>query len=146
MLSFPPWKVALVLLTLFVGLLCAAPNVLTEQQRAQYLGWLPVKPLNLGLDLKGGASILLEVDPVELRQNELRNVNRAVGEKLRETPLIPVISRNPEGDAIVVKLRNAEDAQTAIARLKQLSKPPAGAIGQTDYYAITQRADGAIEL
>ena len=28
--------------------------------------------------------ILLEVDPVELRQNELRNVNRAVGEKLRD--------------------------------------------------------------
>ncbi len=146
MLRFPLWKVSLVLLTLFAGLLCAAPNLLTEQQRAQYLGWLPVKPLNLGLDLKGGASILLEVDPVELRQNELRNVNRAVGEKLRETPLIPVISRNPEGDAIVVKLRNAEDSQTAIARLKQLAKAPAGSIGVGDSYVITQRADGAIEM
>lgn len=146
LLRFPLWKVVLVLGTLFIGLLCAAPNVLTEEQRAQYLGWLPVKPLNLGLDLKGGASILLEVDPVELRQNELRNVNRAVGEKLRETPLIPVVSRNPEGDAIVVKLRNPEDAQTAIARLKQLAKPTVGAIGQADYYTITQRADGAIEL
>ena len=102
LLRFPPWKVALVLVTLLLGTLACLPNMLSEQQRAQYLSWLPVKPLNLGLDLKGGASILLEVDPVELQQNELRNVNRAVGEKLRETPLIPVTSRNPEGDAVVV--------------------------------------------
>ncbi len=136
LLRFPPWKVVLVLGTLLIGALCALPNALTEQQRAQYLGWFPVKPLNLGLDLKGGASILLEVDPVELQQNELRNVNRAVGEKLRETPLIPVTSRNPEGDAIVVKLRNPTDTETAIARLKQLGKAPAGSIGVADYYTI----------
>jgi protein-export membrane protein SecD len=146
LLRFPPWKVALVVVTLALGALFALPNVLSEQQRADYLGWLPVKPLNLGLDLKGGASILLEVDPVELQQNELRNVNRAVGEKLRETPLIPVLSRNPEGDAVVVKLRNAADTENAIARLKQLGKAPAGAIGVGDSYVVSQRADGSIEL
>ena len=146
MLRFPLWKVLLIVGTVLVGTLACLPNLLNEQQRAQYLSWLPVKPLNLGLDLKGGASILLEVDPVELRQNELRNVNRAVGEKLRETPLIPVISRNPEGDAVVIKLRNAADKAQALERLKSLGKPPAGAIGVQDYYVVSERADGAIEM
>jgi preprotein translocase subunit SecD len=146
LLRFPLWKVALVLLTLLAGAVACLPNLLTEQQRQQYISWLPVKPLNLGLDLKGGASILLEVDPVELRQNELRNVNRAVGEKLRETPLIPVLSRNPEGDAVVVKLRNATDKATALERIRSLGKPPAGSIGVQDFYVITERADGGIEI
>lgn len=146
LLRFPLWKVILVLGTILLGTVACLPNLLTEQQRAQYIPWLPVKPLTLGLDLKGGASILLEVDPVELRQNELRNVNRAVGEKLRETPLIPVTSRNPEGDAIVVKLRNQADAATAIERIKTLAKPPAGAIGVQDLYVVTTRADGAISI
>ena len=146
LLRFPLWKVILVLGTLLVGTLACLPNLLTEEQRAQYIPWLPVKPLNLGLDLKGGASILLEVDPVELRQNELRNVNRAIGEKLRETPLIPVTSRNPEGDAVVVKLRNASDKAQALERIRSLGKPPAGAIGVPDHYVITERADGAIDI
>jgi protein-export membrane protein SecD len=146
LLRFPLWKVILVLGTLLVGTVACLPNLLTEEQRAQYIPWLPIKPLNLGLDLKGGASILLEVDPVELRQNELRNVNRAVGEKLRETPLIPVTSRNPEGDAVVVKLRNASDRAQALERIRSLGKPPAGSIGVPDYYVITERADGAIEI
>lgn len=146
MLRFPLWKVLLILGTILLGTVACLPNLVNEEQRAQYLSWLPVKPLNLGLDLKGGASILLEVDPVELRQNELRNVNRAVGEKLRETPLIPVTSRNPEGDAVVIKLRNAADKAQALERLKSLGKPPAGAIGVPDYYVLTERADGAIEM
>ncbi|MDP3494092.1 MAG: protein translocase subunit SecD [Hyphomonadaceae bacterium] len=146
LLRFPAWKVALVLVTLLLGVLACLPNMLSEQQRQQYISWLPVKPLSLGLDLKGGASILLEVDPVELRQNELRNLNRAVGEKLRETPLIPVLSRNPEGDAVVVKLRNATDKAQALERVRSLGKPPAGTIGVADYYVVTERADGAIEM
>ena len=36
---------------------------------------------------------MLQIDPAELRANELLNVNRMVGDKLRETPLIPVRER-----------------------------------------------------
>ncbi len=146
LLRFPPWKIALVLVALFLGALLCVPNLVTEQQRKDYLAWLPTGPLNLGLDLKGGASILLEVDPVELRTNELRNVSRMVGEKLRETPLIPTASRGAEGDAVVVKLRNAADATTAIERITSLGKPALGQIGVGNSYVVTQRPDGAIEV
>lgn len=138
LLRFPAWKLTLILGTLLIGLMMAVPNVLSEDQRKAYIGWWPTQPLKLGLDLKGGASISLEIDPVELRTNELRNVNRAVGDKLRETPLIPVRTRNPEGDAVVVRVANADDTQRAMDRLKTLGGP--------DQYTITRRPDGAIEI
>lgn len=138
LLRFPPWKVALVLATLLLGFLTCMPNLLTEQQRATYFNWWPTQPLKLGLDLRGGASISLEIDPAELRANELRNTNRAVGEKLRETPLIPVRERTPQGEAVVVRVSNPADAQRALDRLKTL--------GASDTYIIGQRADGAIEV
>jgi len=138
LLRFPAWKVALVWLTLAAGMLSALPNLFTEEQRAAYLGWLPVQPLKLGLDLRGGASISLQIDPAELRQNELLNVNRMVGDKLRETPLIPVRERAPRGEAVVVRVANPADASKALERLKTLGAP--------GNYEITERADGALEI
>ncbi len=138
LLRFPGWKVAIMFATLFVGAVCCVPNLLSEQQREAYLGWLPVQPLKLGLDLKGGASISLQIDPAELRTNELVNVNRMAGDKLRETPLIPVRERAPRGDAVVIRVANAEDAPKALERLKTL--------GDSNTYQIAERADGAIEI
>jgi protein-export membrane protein SecD len=138
LLRFPAWKVTLVVGTLVLGLLLCLPNILTEKQRTDYFGWWPTQPLKLGLDLKGGASFSLEIDPVELRANELRNFNRQVGDKLRETPLIPVRERVPQDDSILVRVTNAADTQRAMDRLKTL--------GDAATYIITQRGDGAIEV
>lgn len=138
LLRFAPWKVVLLVGTLLLGTLMALPNVLTPEQRASYFGWWPTQPLKLGLDLKGGASISLELDPAELRVNEMRNVNRMVGDKLRETPLIPVRERTPQADSVLVRVANADDTQRAMDRLKTL--------GGSDVYTITRRADGAIEV
>jgi protein-export membrane protein SecD len=138
LLRFPPWKVALVLGTLLLGFLACTPNLLTEEQRQSYFSWWPTQPLKLGLDLRGGASISLEIDPVELRTNTLRETNRMVGEKLRETPLIPVRERTPIDDAVVVRVANADDTQRALDRLRTL--------GGADTYTINRRTDGAIEV
>jgi len=65
-------------------------------------------------------------------------MNRQVGDKLRETPLIPVRERNPESDAIIVRVADPANTQRAIDRLKTL--------GGADQYSIVRRADGAIEI
>lgn len=138
LLRFPPWKVALVLGTLLLGFLACLPNLISEEQRQSYFSWWPTEPLKLGLDLKGGASILLEIPEDDLRANELRETNRQVGEKLRETPLIPVRERTPQGDAIIVRVSNPDDTQRAMDRLRTLGGP--------DTYIINRRPDGAIEF
>ena len=77
LLRFPPWKVVLVLGTLLIGALCALPNALTEQQRAQYLGWFPVKPLNLG-PKAGKWAISANVQYYHLANDNLRLVKSAI--------------------------------------------------------------------
>ncbi|HEX5007807.1 MAG TPA: protein translocase subunit SecD [Hyphomonadaceae bacterium] len=145
LLRFPAWKVAIVIVTIIVGIVLALPNVMPEQYRRYF----PTGPMNLGLDLKGGASILLEVDPEELRTNKLTELSTAVRETLRQAPTIPVNpanGRRVEGEALVVRLNNATDAPEAIRRIKKLGDPPIGTIGQANSYNVVQRPDGAIEV
>ena len=57
--SFPRWKNWLILAVLAVSLMGALPNVITPPS------WWPSalsKPMSLGLDLKGGIHLVLDVD------------------------------------------------------------------------------------
>lgn len=65
MIYLPRWKVILVLIVCALGLLYAAPNLL-GRDRAAWLqahtpAFFPNQTVNLGLDLRGGSHLLLEV-------------------------------------------------------------------------------------
>ena len=62
MVYFATWKKILVVLVSIIGIGFAFPNVLSDKQRIQIPDWLPKQNMNLGLDLQGGAHLLLEVD------------------------------------------------------------------------------------
>ncbi len=66
MVNIARWKVVLVLLICAFGVLYSAPNVIGSQSRewvgAHLPAWVPHKTVNLGLDLRGGAHLLYEVD------------------------------------------------------------------------------------
>jgi preprotein translocase subunit SecD len=150
LLKFPAWKVALTLGTLLVCLFFAIPNFFSEQQRKDYLGWFPSGAVKLGLDLKGGASILLEVDADELRHNQLRALSTRVREELRGQPQIPMPADgrrlNPSAGLareLIVRPLNAADVPAAIERIKKLGVPALGAVGQQNSLNVVQR-DGAI--
>jgi len=57
MLDFPKWKVLFVLTICSFGVFFASPNFFEKPP-----AWLPTKTVNLGLDLKGGVHLLLEID------------------------------------------------------------------------------------
>lgn len=65
MLNISPWKMALILMVCVFGFAYSMPNLLgpTERSWAQenLPGWMPTKTVNLGLDLRGGAHLLYEV-------------------------------------------------------------------------------------
>lgn len=61
MLEFPRWKIILVIIICLAALYTAAPNLIKNKQNTPP-AWLPQQTMNLGLDLKGGAYLLLEVD------------------------------------------------------------------------------------
>ncbi len=77
MLRFPTWKKALIAGICALGILYAAPNVLapeTAQSIQDSLPeWMPGKQIALGLDLQGGAYLLLEVQLDEVIEERLEN-------------------------------------------------------------------------
>ena len=63
-------KTILILIATFVGCLLAVPSLMTEEARRAVYGalpsWVPQRAVSLGLDLQGGAHVLLEIDKPDL--------------------------------------------------------------------------------
>lgn len=75
-----------IILVLVVSCLFALPNVLTPAQREALPSWMPKKAMNLGLDLQGGAHLVLQVqmDDVLVRAYEnLEDQVRVLGREKR---------------------------------------------------------------
>jgi preprotein translocase subunit SecD len=62
MVNFPTWKKVLVALVCLFGLSFAVPNFIPVETNNKLPDWLPHKTVNLGLDLRGGSHLLLEVE------------------------------------------------------------------------------------
>ncbi len=80
MVHFPKWQVILVAVVLVLGLLYAAPNLVSRDTAESLPGWAPNQQIHLGLDLQGGVYLLMEVDLEEVfkeQREELVNVLRA---------------------------------------------------------------------
>lgn len=62
MLDFPNWKRILVVAVCLFGVLYATPNFLPATMLQDMPDWAPGKRVSLGLDLQGGAHLLMAVD------------------------------------------------------------------------------------
>ena len=88
MIQIAPWKIILTLLVSVVGFLYAMPNVVGPDARAwlqgNLPGWMPTKTVNLGLDLRGGAHLLYEVDVGLVVQEHADSMLQDLRKSLRE--------------------------------------------------------------
>ncbi|HEY5755713.1 MAG TPA: protein translocase subunit SecD [Steroidobacter sp.] len=62
------WKLVLYGLIVVIGSLVALPSLLSSQQLEAWPDWLPRKQVALGLDLRGGAHLVLELDERALQK------------------------------------------------------------------------------
>ena len=62
MLYFQTWKLVLILGACLLGVIFALPNAFAPETVARWPSFLPHKQVSLGLDLRGGSHLLLEVD------------------------------------------------------------------------------------
>lgn len=78
MLYVEPWKKYLIVAIAVWGLLYAMPNVLGKKtvlwMQSELPSFLPVQTINLGLDLRGGSHLLLEVDADAVIEEKLQLV------------------------------------------------------------------------
>lgn len=131
MLDFPPWKSLLIILTLLLSAVFAAPNLLSEQQALSLPSWAPKQQLNLGLDLRGGSHLLLEVDRTSVMEQQVEAVERDMRTTLRDL-------RESKGSgfgygdtqvsarSVSVLMRNQADVDATVEALRRLATPIAG--------------------
>jgi len=124
MLFFSKWKISLILSCLLLGFFFALPNVLPSNTRANMPGMFN-RTINLGLDLQGGAHMLLEVDLSSVMSQALENEKETIRQEFREANRLrtETIRVDFDSDSVFVRLRNKEDSERAYDLLQSLSKP-----------------------
>jgi preprotein translocase subunit SecD len=122
MLQFSRWKQAAILLTCLLGFLLVLPNFLSQRTLSHWPGWLPGKPLTLGLDLQGGAHLLYALEVDDVRKGWLEGLRESARQRLREAK-IAVASVDVSGNAVAVRLTGPQDADAAFKALRQIVQP-----------------------
>jgi len=122
MLYFSPAKIIAIVAACLAAVIFALPNLFDKDTVAAWPDWLPKKQLQLGLDLRGGAHLLLTMDTKELRENMLENLREDVRAKLREAR-IGTVGTGLASDGVRVRIARAEDMKNALTALSDLSQP-----------------------
>src|SRR5712692_3659143 len=119
MLYFASWKVLLICAVCALGLIASLPNLFTPAQLAHLPSFIPHKQVALGLDLRGGSYLLLEVDVAAAQHDRLNTTIESVRNPLRDAK-IGYTGLNVEGDAITFTIRDSDridDAREALRKL-----------------------------
>lgn len=117
MLHFPKWKIALVLVICLLGAAYATPNLLDRSVVEKAPSWMNFQQINLGLDLRGGSHLLLEVDLDTVVRERLESVVDLARTELRKER-IGYTDLGVSGENVVFRLREAADADRAMALLR----------------------------
>lgn len=124
----PAWRLVAYVLVILSGALFALPNLLSPSQLAALPDWLPKQQMALGVDLRGGAHLMLEVDQkalVDERVQDLLGESRRV---LREAKIRFDFVRR-EGNVIRIGLDEGSTLRAAKQALASLDPGGAGLFG-----------------
>lgn len=119
MIHFAPWKIAVTVLACLLGLIYAAPNLLTEQQAQRIPSWLPHKQLVLGLDLQGGSHLLLEVDTGAVLKERVNSLLDGVRTTLRKDRTVQYTGLAIEGDTVVVRITDPAKIEAVRKQIRE---------------------------
>ncbi len=127
MLHFQRWKIIAITLTCLAGILVALPNLFSKETLQSWPDWLPKRQLSLGLDLRGGAHLLLAMDVNDVRKDWLDTIRDDARARLREAR-IGFTGLGVQGGAVHVRIAQQEQVSEALAKLKGLVQPIGNAL------------------
>ncbi|MEL6219544.1 MAG: protein translocase subunit SecD, partial [Pseudomonadota bacterium] len=155
MLQFPLWKTLLTVGLCLAGLVFAAPNLFYEtadgsararaeierlvgqrqtpppeliEQAEAWPAWAPPGVVALGLDLRGGAHLLVEVQIAEVVAERMENLRDEIRLALRDAGVRRFTGLTAGAEGATVRITNLEDVETAGRALRQLAQPVGGGI------------------
>jgi preprotein translocase subunit SecD len=119
MLQFTPWKQVTVILICLLGMLLVAPNFIPKERLDQLPSWFPRTQLNLGLDLRGGAHLLLAMETADVRKDWLETLRDDARKRLRDAK-IAFAGLGIVNNTVQVRLAKIEDGDAALKELRNL--------------------------
>jgi preprotein translocase subunit SecD len=119
MLHFSRWKTIAILATCLLGILFASPNLFSRETVEAWPAWIPRKQIPPGLDLQGGAHLLLAMDSAQLKKDWLGGLREDARRTLVNEAKIAA-SVTIQGSSVVVRLTKPEDAEKALRELRRL--------------------------
>jgi len=152
MLRIATWRVVAILALIGCAALLIAPSFLSAGALAglesRLPSFLPIRPIVLGLDLQGGAHMLMEVDSASVTKAQVEALRDDVRGKLREgkISISGGIAMQPRG--VVVRIADPAERARALGLLQPLNQSVGGALtGATGHSLdVADTGDGAVQL
>ena len=143
MLTISPFKQALIWLTCAIGIMLALPNGFYSRVEAHndaiaagvedtsWPSFLPSNLVNLGLDLRGGAHLLAEVQVTEVYASVMNGLWPDVRDTLAaERDVVGFVTREDgPADVLLVRFSEAAGADRALTLVRGLATPVASLAG-----------------
>ena len=137
MMYFSRLKTWLVLGACALGVLFSLPNLMPAPAP-----WMPWRTIHLGLDLKGGSYLLMEVDMAAVIKERLGSLADSARQALRRGGVERfVVTAQPADNRLLVRLGDATQQDKADAALNGLITSEAGTAGKPDL-ELGRSADG----
>jgi protein-export membrane protein SecD len=119
MLYFASWEVTLICAVCALGVLLSLPNLFSPATLDRLPDIVPKQQVALGLDLRGGSYLLLQVDVAAAESERLNTIIDSVRHALLGAH-IGYLGLSVKGEAIVFKIREPgriDDARQALSKL-----------------------------
>jgi protein-export membrane protein SecD len=143
MLYFSRWKIISIVAVCVLGIIFALPNFLTRSQ-LQSLPAFMHGQMVLGLDLQGGAHLLLQVDTKSLIRDRVDVLRDDVRKAMRDEK-IGVTGLGVQGDGVQVRVLDPTQYDKAETKLKTLIQNLSGSLLSTAVNDITvERGDNGV--
>ncbi len=112
MMFIPLWKRVLVFVTVILSFAYTLPNFVSEETRTQWQqslpSWMPTKSVSLGLDLQGGAHLLLQADIESVVKKRIDDVEQYVRRTMKSDDLSYAKIESGK-DGVTVTLKSEDD-------------------------------------
>jgi preprotein translocase subunit SecD len=146
MMYFARWKIAAILGGIVLAAILALPSFLPKERLGAAGDWVPWRQIHLGLDLKGGSSLLLEVDMAAVIRERLGNLADGTRTRLRGADIGYTGLATAER-SVTLRLTDPGRGPEAVRLLRELAIPMQIGLGapQPDL-EVTAAADGTVTI
>jgi preprotein translocase subunit SecD len=119
MMYFSRLKTTVVLAICLLGILFGVPNLFPAPA-----AWMPWRTVHLGLDLRGGSYLLMQVDMNAVVKERLDGLTDGIRQKLRDGRIFyQTLEAQPAQDRVLLKLRDPKQTTEAADSMKSLISP-----------------------